>query len=478
VIYQRAIQHRTFRRREIALLLGAALFLFAANAVGGTIIVAILAVVIILGVIAFRMPVWTAVFFVAFTPVNRFVIQATFHLAGLEGFSSIAGLWRDALLGILCARVIYDAFFSTTPKRLRYLDILVLFFVGLSAAYLVYPGTQETDALTRIQGFRTDSSFMLAYFVGRSLRLSRPNTRWLVLAIVPGSVLVAVVAVWQFAAPASANGVFDALGLREARERDIAGVGLIRASSLLLGDLALSFYQIVLVALASALLFHAKNTLRRWLAGGFLVAMIGTLILTVTRSSIIAAVPVVVIAAQSTRAYGRLAVLTAVCLAVGLAFVVASGLEPEHLQRLTDPGEASAQARLIAAAKSFDIVQDNPLGQGLGTAGTIGQRYLGAAAITNESWYLQLATEMGPLVAVLYVAIVLMTMVLAFLAYRNIEDVWLRVLALTVATAAIGFLIVGNFLHAWENTVLSMVYWLYAGVAVRARELEASWTRR
>src|SRR5437867_9616924 len=115
MLYQQALHHRTFRRRDIALLLGAAFFLFAANAVGATVIVAILALVAILGVIAFRMPVWTAVFFVAFTPVNRFVIQATFHIAGLDAFASIALLWRDALLAILCARMIYDALFSATP---------------------------------------------------------------------------------------------------------------------------------------------------------------------------------------------------------------------------------------------------------------------------------------------------------------------------------------------------------------------------
>jgi hypothetical protein len=34
--------------------------------------------------------------------------------------------------------------------------------------------------------------------------------------------------------------------------------------------------------------------------------------------------------------------------------------------------------------------------------------------------------------------------------------------------------VLGNFLHAWENTVLSIFIWLMAGLALRARSLEAS----
>jgi hypothetical protein len=45
---------------------------------------------------------------------------------------------------------------------------------------------------------------------------------------------------------------------------------------------------------------------------------------------------------------------------------------------------------------------------------------------------------------------------------------------LSTVGAGVGFLVLGNFLHAWENTVLSIFVWLIAGIAIRARSLEAS----
>jgi O-antigen ligase len=120
------------------------------------------------------------------------------------------------------------------------------------------------------------------------------------------------------------------------------------------------------------------------------------------------------------------------------------------------------------------VIQDQPLGRGLGTAGTIGQRFVGNLAITNENWYLQLGTEMGVLAAVLYLLIVGVVALLCLKSYFEVRDFWLKSLALGVGAGAIGFLILGNFLHAWENTVLSMVFWLLAGVVVRARDLEDS----
>jgi hypothetical protein len=475
VLYSDAGRARGIPLRGAALLLGSALLIYGANAIGLTMVLAVLALSAGLATLVFRFPSWAAVFFVAFVPVNRFVIQAAFHLAGLDDFARLAFLWRDGLMLVLLARVIWDALFSAAPRRILYVDILVLFFLLLSLVYLAYPGSFDTDLLTRVQGFRTDASFLVAYFVGRGLTLRPRHARWLVLAIIPGSLLVAAVAAWQFAAPAQANAVFDALGLRDARERGIAGVDLTRASSLLLGDLALSFYQIFLVALSSALFFEVRGVWRQGVSGGFVVGMIGTLALTITRSSILAAAVVVAVAALVSRAFRRFVVLSAVCGALGLVVIAASGLELEYLQRLGDPGEASAQARLIAASKSFDIAAENPLGQGLGTAGTIGQRYLGSGAITNESWYLQLLTEMGPLSAALYLAITVVIIIHALIAYIRLRQFWLRVLALSVGSGGLGFLVVSNFLHAWENTVLSMLFWLCAGIVVRAKQLEAQW---
>jgi len=444
-----------------------------------------LAVMAALALIAWRWPVPAAIFLAAFTPVNRFVILLVFHFTHVGILTKLTQLWKDGLVAVLFARVVYDALFSTDRRRIRYLDLLVAAFLGLSTVYVFYPGTAGADLFTRVTGFRTDAFFLLAYFVGRGLRLQRKHVRWLLVAIIPGSVLVAAVAAWQFFLPQMANRVFETLEFQQfiqlqgglgdlpaARERGLVGVSLARASSLLLGDLALAFYQILLVALAAALFYGARSARRRIITASFLALMLATLTFTVTRSAVLAIIPVLVLTAIFARSLGRLVTIIAVCAATGLAVVSLSGTDLAIVQQLLNPGEASARAHVDAAARSLQIIEEEPLGRGLGTAGTIGQRFNKGESITNESWYLQLATEMGVFSALLYLTMIVVVVFTGFATYLRIRDFWLRTLTLGIAGGAIGFLVIGNFLHAWENTVLSMLVWLLAGIAVRARDLD------
>jgi hypothetical protein len=200
--------------------------------------------------------------------------------------------------------------------------------------------------------------------------------------------------------------------------------------------------------------------------------MLATLTFTVTRSALLAIVPVLVLTAIFARSLGKMVTIVAVCAAIALSAAVVSGVDFAIAQQLFNPGEASARAHVDAAARSLVIIADEPFGRGLGTAGTIGQRFLQGGGITNENWYLQIATEMGVVSAGLYLVMIMLVIVGGIRTYLQLRDFWLRVLTLGVAGGALGFLIVGNFLHAWENTVLSMLVWMLAGMAVRAPDLE------
>jgi hypothetical protein len=118
-------------------------------------------------------------------------------------------------------------------------------------------------------------------------------------------------------------------------------------------------------------------------------------------------------------------------------------------------------------------VREDPLGRGLATAGPLAQRDRLAFGITNESWYLQLATEIGIVAAVLFAIILLWTTATAFISYFSVKDRSLRMLTLVLAGAGLAFAGVGAVLHVWEVTSLSMLFWLLAGIVVRAREIEA-----
>ena len=443
------------------------------NLLGFTVELGALAVVVAIAAVGWRWPTGTAIFFAVFTPLNRFVLAALHVFIHSGAIDRYALLWKDALVAILVTRVLYDALFSRTAKKVIFLDFFVLAFILLAAIYIIYPGPERTDLFTRLQGFRTDASFLFAYFIGRAIHLERRHVRWMMLGLVPGSLVITGVAIFEFLAPSTAAHLISTYGLdtlETVRSRSISGVDLPRASALM-GDLALSFYQMVLIALAAALYFQSSGR-RRVLFGLFLVAMVATLVATLTRSAIVTGGVVIILTGVITRRFGQL-IATTVAAAVigGIAFIVA-GARFDVVQRLATLGDASTLGHERALQRSLEIIQASPFGLGLGTAGTISQRQLGNLAITNENWYLQIGTEMGVLAAVLFLVIVAVVAWHSFAAYFRVHDVWLRALALGVGTGAIGFLILGNLLHAWENTILSMLFFMLAGIAVRAHRLE------
>jgi hypothetical protein len=489
VIYQLAAQKR-FPTFEVGFYGGLALcslVLILGFASGfGTYLTAA-AVVAPVALIAMRWPTATAVTFIAFTPLNRFVIMLIYHYTHSLLVTKSVSLWKEAILGAILARVLYDLLFTPYRKHtLLPLDFVALFFVLIGVLYLIYPGTLNSDFFTRLQGLRADTVFVLAYFAGRGLHLNRARLRWIVTAIIPGTLLVGVVAVFQFVEPGIANRLFEYFGYSEfvrfqgnigdqiaTRNRDLPGAeSLPRASSLILGDLALAFYQVLTVALAAAMFYGARRLRSVVMNGLFLGLMLTTLAMTLSRSAIASAGAAIALAALAARSFGRLALLGTLGVVVGMLIILSSFIKITTVQAMFNFGDASAVKHVVALEKSVSLIADYPLGRGLGTAGNIGQQQQGSEGITNESWYLQIGTEMGVLGMVVYLALVFLVMIVALRQFFKVHDYWLRTITLTVATTACAMLVLGNFLHAWENTPLSIVFWLFAGIAVRAQALE------
>jgi hypothetical protein len=447
-------------------------------------------VVILLAVaLGLRWPIATAVTFIAFTPVNRFVIMLVYHYSHSLILTKGVQVWKEAILGAILVRVAYDLLFTPDRKhKVLPVDILALGFVLVGVVYLVYAGPLDSDFFTRVQGLRADTVFLLAYFAGRGLHLNRARLRWIVVAIIPGTLLVAAVAVFQFLAPGIANGLFETLGYSDfvrfqgdigdqiaVRNRDIPGAeSLPRASSLLLGDLALSFYQVLTVSLAAAMFYGARRLRSVVMNGLFLALMFATLVMTLSRSAIASAGGAIALAAMVARSSGRVLVLGALGL-VATALIILSGyIKLTTVEAMVNFSDASSIKHVALIEQSLSLIVQYPLGRGLGTAGNIGQQLQGVDAITNESWYLQIGTEMGVIGMVVYLALVALVMIIALRQFLKVHDYWLRTITLTVAATACAMLVLGNFLHAWENTPLSMVFWLFAGIAVRAHSLEAA----
>jgi hypothetical protein len=467
------------------------LFLFLVAAAGFGIMLGTLALLILLSAAVWRWPGWGVVALAALTPVNRFVILLVFHLTDSRTLTTLVQLWKDALILVLCARGLHHVLSSSSARRIRYLDILLAPFLVLALVYVFVPPPDSGVGLSgRIIAFRADAFFLLAYFVGRAVPLDQRHISWLLLSIIPGTLVVSMVAVAQFAWPGWFNHFSDSLGFQQfilgqggfgdvlaVRSRGIAGFDIPRASSLLLGDLALAFYQVMMVAIAGAFLFEARREWQRLVGLVFLLVMVATLALTVTRSALLVIPVVLLTIAVRTRAIGRLMAAGLLCAIVALFAALLVDVSPRGLAALTSPDETSIRGHLDAAERSVQIIREFPLGRGLGSAGTIGQRLLGAQSITNEDWYLQLSTEMGVVAGALYLLISTVAVATCFTNVGRVTDRSLRILVLAATGAGLGFLLMGFLLHVWEVPVLSMLVWLLIGIAVSGPEREMELAR-
>jgi hypothetical protein len=229
---------------------------------------------------------------------------------------------------------------------------------------------------------------------------------------------------------------------------------------------------VLTVSLAAAMFYCARRLRSVVLNGLFLGLMFVTLVITLSRSAIASAAGSMVVGAVLARSTLRLAVMGLLAVGVVTGVLVSGYINLTTVKALVNFTDASSLVHENQLTKSIAIITTHPLGQGLATAGNIGQQLGGADAITNESWYLQIGTEMGILAMVVYFGLVALATVLALWQFFKVSDYWLRTLTLTVAMTAGAMLVLGNFLHSWENTPLSMIFWLLAGMAVRATDLE------
>jgi hypothetical protein len=411
-----------------------------------------------------------------------------FHFTGWMLLVRGAQAWKELVVAVLLARVVDQAFRRRRAPRVYLLDLAIIAFLAYGCLYLLYPSSlAETTLTSQLFGLRANAFFLLAYFIGRGVEIDVRRLRALLATFSVLVVLVAAAGVAQFLFPGAANSLFDALSFPDyveaqrgdqgvqyvVRQNDIQGLLIPRASSFFLSDLGLAFYSMLAAPLMVALFLNARRFRGRLAANILMLAALGTAVLTVTRSAMAALVPMLAAMFAWRRALPGALLLAVEGAAVVAPLALYLNLTPALLRGMFSPDEASVQGHLRALDLSIAVLLDEPFGRGLGTAGQVAQRFTPQGGITNESWYLQLATEMGVLAALLFLAILVGFGVAAFVQTMRVRLFWLRSLCLGMAGAAIGFGVVGLTLHAWENLTISILFWLFAGLVVRAQDIEA-----
>jgi hypothetical protein len=463
------------------------LFVFLSTTIGFTILVIGALLLVGLALVTWHHPIGALFALVALGSVHQTAMLLVYFLTRSPTAVKAAQSWKDIVLFVLLAKVIDLAFRRRLAPSLYLLDLSIIIFLAVGVFYLIYP-TQlpDTSFVTTLFGWRADALFLIAYFVGRGLPLSVSNVRGLIVTLLAVGAIIALVAGVQVALPGATNSIFNLLGYQEfigiqqadasafaLRENTLlGGLTVPRASSLLLSDLALSFHSLLVAPIALATFIMVRGLGRRLLLDIVTAAAVATGVLTVTRSFIVAIGPALALVALR----GRGIVFACLVAAqLGLAGAVVAnqvGLTTKVIEYMFSPQEASTQGHLAAIDASLAVLRESPFGRGLGTAGQVAQRRYVQGGLTNESWYLQIATEIGVIPGVLFFGIVAGFGLVAWIQFGRVTGRWPKAVCLGMLGATLGFGIVGFTLHVWEALTTSIIFWLLAGIVVRAHRLE------
>lgn len=460
-------------------------FLFFIGMAGLGLILGSLTLMAIGGLVIWVRPWWGMVLLVTLVPPHPFLMMLIFNFTRSGFVTKLAQIWKEGILVVLLLKALHLTFKRRQAPRMTLLDLLIICYVTLTLLYIFFPSSVgNVTLLQKVFGARTDMSFLLPIFLARGLGVTRRQVQILLGITIVVSLLVAGVAIFQVAAPGLSNAAFEYAGYSKyvgfqtgseegafaVRQREVSGLRLTRAASLLLGDLALSFYQLMTVPLALALLLVLPGLKAKILGNLYLLLMLGILSFTVTRSAIIAGIVacgVIILWRRRVSLIVLIVVEIAVLLA-GLAFYME--LTPDRLVDLFSPEESSSRGHLEAWRGGWELLKEDPWGGGLGTSGTNAQRF--GSGFTPESWYFQIANEMGFGQALLFVAITAVFALVCFWRYEQLNDPWLKALSLGMGGGVIGFAAVGLVLHAWEALALAMLFWFLGGIVLAAPEIE------
>ena len=486
---------RALQAGATAAVIGASALIFAGFLIAGLFMMAAaLCGAVFLAIVAWQWPTKTVIALVVLITLARFISFIAFAATHSSGVLRASQLWKDEVIIVLAVRMLHEQFVQHRAPRLHYLDVGVGAFMLLVALYFLYPGsTAGSSIFVRALAVRQDGLYLLAYFVGRSVRLSRRDMRIMLKALIALSVVIAAVAVVQFIAPNLSNGVLYRLGYGEfttaigtphevesVRSRILAAGNIPRASSLFLADLGLAFYQVLMIPLAAALFFTFRRRFDQFWAGVFVLAMVATMGLTIARAPILGAAIGLLLLAVVSRSFIKTAWTALGVGTMGLAFLVFSGISLQSLHELFASDEGSATAHLRLIRNSVQLIWSHPWGLGLGNGSHVsilasGLGEGGLPSWATETWYLQMGLEMGIAAMVLFAGILLFATVSALIAGVRINDAWLRALCLGTAGAGAGFIFVSAYHPVWAAVQVTFLFWLFAGIAVRAQRLEADW---
>ncbi|HEX6489370.1 MAG TPA: hypothetical protein VF137_10950 [Candidatus Dormibacteraeota bacterium] len=445
----------------VPLLIGAlvaAMLAGAATALGSVWVGAVLALLVApwFVVLAIARPAWVLTAVLTLAPFDPLFFGELQKLGAAHDLVSMMRFWKEfAILALGVAAIVRGT------RALDGLDLLALALVAIIAAYLLLPLGPPADV--RLVAARQDGFLVLIFVIVRHLPLGPPERRLLALALLLEGAVTTATGLWNvFDAAGWGNflasaGVLDYQGQQAGGSASVelvyslvGGRYLLHASGFFFSSLSFGFFMLVPFGIAASRVGLAPGRALRALS--LLIAAAGTM-LSLTRTAIFAMFAMAVTAVML--ANRRIVALTAgaflALVLVPLAAAIGLG---DRLGTTLSPSDVSSTIHLDRLGQDATALLVSPLGHGLGTAASTGERFAVAGAVIQESWYFQIGFEMG-LVAFILVVLFVVTCLLRLARGALAGDGWSQAGLLglgATATCAI-------FLHTFDAIGVAWPVW-------------------
>jgi hypothetical protein len=395
--------------------------------------------------------------------------------------------WKEVVLAAIASYVgLRTLQAGKLPFRIGWLDALIIAYFTIGLLYVMAP-SDLANLEVKFRGFKVDAFFFLAYFVARSIVWSRREIRITLALIFSLGALAALTAIVErFVLPANfllrigyTNfAVFQGYDLNDrtffwtpyslpASFYGWLGGHLVnRAGSFYVSPLGYAFASLLFVSSAYSFFLNAKSHSRKMMFGVLTLLLILGAALSYTRSTLASLFfCLFLLTLWLFRPASRLLLATTLALLLALSMVFLVIPSNSSISYLF--GDKSTQAHIRGWMDSFEVMTSQPLGQGLGTAGSVAHTFLKGKGVSNESWYFQIATEMGILAMLLFVGIILYWLALCLRIARHSQDSLIKPFAWGLFGAGVGLTLNGLVLHVWLEPHVALTYWILAGMLYR-----------
>lgn len=401
----------------------------------------------------------------------------TVWASSLFGHYTAFRLWKEVLMVLAALGVLYLVVFDrkvrhhTLRRKLTWLIVAYLVLQLLWGLWAWHNG--DVVLIAMAYGVLINSRFLLFFLLGWAIaiRTERFERRWPKLMLWPVVLVVLFGLLQVFVLPIDFLRHFGyGPHTIEPYTTINHNIEYLRYMSTLRGANPLGAYMLIPISALVVLLVRFPHSWN-WTKGLLLAGSLAMLFFSFSRSAWIGAVfsilTAVVVASKPSWWRKHQKWVWSGAAAIGAAGLVSVAVLHNnmyfqnfifHTQNNSVVAVSSNDGHATALRQGIHDLQNDPLGQGPGTAGPASV-YNNHPARIAENYYIQIAQETGIPGVLLFLTIV---SIVGYLLWTRRETT----LALSLLAALVGISIVNLLSHAWTDDTLAYVWWGFAGLAI------------